>query len=202
MHEDEEIEDRKFDFDTMVRDARLGYTELRARRTSVRDTIDRLLDEEKLIVEQCDKLSKMLSSMGIEPEETISRPRQSNIATVAAEVIEETFRKFPALIAIDESELIKAVAVRLPFAKEKSIQGAFYRLTQTNPKITRRGKRGSYQYTFSDVEVSAPVFIPPTHNWMDPEMGGGKMVDEVYVHPRAVNPADGSPPADDSPPLS
>jgi len=183
MHDDEDIEDRKFDFDNMVRDARLGYTELRARRTSVRDTIDRLLDEEKLIVEQCDKLSKMLSSMGIEPEETISRPRQSNIATVAAEVIEETFRKFPDLIAIDESDLIKAVAVRLPFAKEKSIQGAFYRLTQTNSKITRRGKRGSYQYTFSDVEVLTPS-VEASFNPDD-----GKMVDGVYTHPRAVKPS-------------
>lgn len=189
--DDDEIEDRKFDFEAWVRDARFGYTELKTRKKEIREAVETLLAEEVVVLSQCEKVEKMLAAMGIKPEENLSRPRQSNIATVAIEVIEEMFKKFPALVAVDESELIRAVSVRLPDAKEKSIQGAFYRLTQTNSKVSRKGKRGSYQYTFSDVvipdQAPHPIDAPVPDEVVDPD--GGKLVSPgIYLNPLAVNP--------------
>lgn len=173
--DDQDPEDRKFDFDTMMREARIGYAELSSRRKELRESIEKLLAEEALVVAQSEKLGKMLSAMGVEPEESLSRPRQrGDLMALSLKVIEDLFRASPTTLGFSEDEIVSRVKAQAPFVHERSIHNALLRLAQQRPgKVSRTGNsRSTYAYTFSDVDVTVAAWTPktPALEWIDPNL--------------------------------
>lgn len=143
--DEDNLQDRKFDFDEMVCQARIGYAELSEKRTTILASIESLTKEVTTIEEQVKKLATMLTALGVPLEESLARPRAVGVSQLTERIVRETFEGNPSLIET-EAELIARVKAASPGMIDKSIQGVLYKLTQTG-KLTRHGKRGSYSYS-------------------------------------------------------
>jgi len=147
--ENEEIESR-FDFDAFLRDARIGYAALSEMRTHLTKERERIEAELKKVEMDTDRLAAILKSVGLDPQESLTRGRQMNVAAITHEVVEEIFSN-PSVITVEEGDIMARVIVKDSFTRPKSIQSALYRMTQSG-KISRRGKRGSYVYSRHDFD--------------------------------------------------
>ena len=152
----------KFDFNEMVCQARIGYAELSTRHAALLELIASSTSEAQTVQEQITKLAAMLKNLGVEPEESLARPRSANVATATKKAVTLAFGPNTSLI-IRESDLIAAVkADGNPSMLDKSIQGALYKLSVAG-WLTRHGKRGSDSYSLAEVEdgpVVAPEVLP------------------------------------------
>ena len=73
--DDNDDNDRAFNFDEMVANARIGYADLSERRTTILASIESLTKEATVIEDQIKRLATMLTSLGIPLEESLARPR-------------------------------------------------------------------------------------------------------------------------------
>lgn len=145
----------KFDFNEMVCQARIGYAELSTRHAALLELISTSTQEAKTVQEQLDRLGAMLQSLGVQPEESLTRPRP-NVSAATEKAVKQFFTNNPSGIIL-ESKLIAAVkADGNPSMIDKSIQGALYKMSLAG-KITRHGKRGSYSYSLKESVAAAEM---------------------------------------------
>jgi hypothetical protein len=170
--DDNEDNDRAFNFDEMVANARIGYADLSERRTTILASIESLTKEVTVIEDQIKRLATMLTALGVPLEESLARPRAVGVSQLTERIVRETFEENPSAV-MSEAVLITRVKQASPGMIEKSIQGALYKLFTTG-KLTRHGKRGSYSYSAveTDPVVEAdPDGLPPSKPVY--EIGGG-----------------------------
>jgi hypothetical protein len=143
--EDNDFGDKSaFDFDEMVRQARIGYTELASRRDSLKESIVSANLEMERIASQLEKLGAMLKSLGVQPEDSLARPRPP-VASLTEAAVNLLFTDNQDAV-LREADIVAEVRKTSPSVKDKSIQNALYRMDQAG-KITRLGKRGAYSYS-------------------------------------------------------
>jgi predicted transcriptional regulator len=140
-------EDPTFDFDAILRQMKIGYADLCTRRTSLRDSIASATTELEKIEPQIEKLSAVLNSMGVTPEESLARPRQMTVSKITEQVVERVFRGDPSSIIL-EADLITKVKREAPGMLDKSIQSVLYRMSKDG-NLTRYGKRGHFSYSMN-----------------------------------------------------
>lgn len=155
----------KFDFNEMLCQARIGYAELSTRHAALLELIASSTSEAQTVQEQITKLAAMLKNLGVEPEESLARPRSANVSGATEKAVKIAFGPNTSVL-IRESDLIAAVkADGNPSMLDKSIQGALYKMSIAG-KITRHGKRGSYSYSLKEsvagdeLMAADPEFLP------------------------------------------
>jgi len=148
--DDNDDNDRTFNFDEMVANARIGYADLSERRTTILASIESLTKEAVIIEDQIKRLAAMLTALGVPLEESLARPRAVGVSQLTERIVRERFEEDPSAV-ISEAVLITRVKQASPGMIEKSIQGALYKMSTTG-KLNRHGKRGSYSYSAVDVD--------------------------------------------------
>lgn len=147
---DDILESKPFDYEAWVRDARLGYEEVIAKRKDAALRMEEAQREVATLDGQIEKLSAMLDALGVVPEESLARPRRGNLSAVVHDVVTSHFVQDTSMIT--EVNLIAKVKERIPDAIDKSVQSALSRLAKTGTGLRRHGKRGSYTYSYPGMD--------------------------------------------------
>lgn len=139
-----------FDFDHFFAGAKDGLANLRARKEKLEAVIEDASAELEKLGTQIERLEAIVGS---EPERT----RKSNVQGVVVDVVNELFTQNTKHVS--EDTIVTHVRLKDIEMKEKSIQAVLFRMTKSG-KLSRRGKRGSYEYTLlipgSEVEPTIP----------------------------------------------